>query len=129
MMTSDGPSRASWSEWRRRLTAPRSVLAMLLVAAAAVHFMPDRFVDPLRGALVVDGGAKMDSLLDRASPLLDAGADLGLRSGRVVLSGRRVWGKLATVGPHTSVVQRITDRGYRDAVQLVRRDAGADAPG
>src|SRR5260221_130904 len=28
-----------------------------------------------------------------------------------------------------SVVQRITDRGYRDAVQLVRQDDGAGAPG
>jgi hypothetical protein len=81
-----------------------------------------------RGALVIDGGAKNGTPATAANPLLDAGADLGLRSGRVVLAGRRVWGKLATVGPHTSVVQRITDRGYRDAVQLVRHDDGADAP-
>src|SRR5258706_605343 len=114
MMTSDGPSRASWTEWRRRLTAPRAVLAELLVRAAAVEvrvlgqmaqiFLRGQDVLDLgsrsgaaRGALVIDGGAKTDSLMDRANPLLDAGADLGLRSGRVVLSGRRVWGKLATV--------------------------------
>ena len=56
--------------------------------------------------------------------VIDAGRDLGAEPGRVVLAGRRVWGKLATVGPHTSVVQRITDRGYRDTVQLARRDTG-----
>jgi rod shape-determining protein MreC len=244
-MTSDGPSRRSLSERLRWLMAPRGLLGILLVAAAAAHFMPERFVDPLRGAwsallqpaqivttsamyftrdrwarlqaswadgervaeneqeivelrdqnrrlaaalstarlgesdlaerasiggptvpllraeavdarvlgqtaqtflrgqdvldfgsragaargaLVIDAGAKNGAPATAANPLLDAGADLGLRSGRVVLAGRRVWGKLATVGPHTSVVQRITDRGYRDAVQLVRHDDGADAP-
>jgi hypothetical protein len=242
-MTSDGPSR-SLSEWLRQLMAPRGLLAMLLVAAAAAHFMPERIVDPLRGAwsallrpaqivttsavdftrdrwarlqagwadrkrlveseqeivelreqnrrlaaavaaarvgelesarcgssgsptepllraeavdvrvlgqtaqtflrgqevldfgsragagrgaLVIDAGPKSDSAADRANPLLDAGSDLGFRSGRLVLAGRRVWGKLATVGSHTSVVQRITDRGYRDAVQLVCHDDGAEA--
>jgi rod shape-determining protein MreC len=246
MMTSDGPSHRSLSDRLRRLTTPRGLLAALLVTAAGAHFMPDRIVDPLRGAwsallrpaqivttsamdfthdrwtrvqagwadgehmaecqqeidelreqnrrltatvsaarvgeadsaergstgaptepllhaeavdvrvlgqtaqtflsgqevldfgsragatrgaLVIDGGPKLDSATDRTNPLLDAGADLGLRSGRVVLSGRRVWGKLATVGPHTSVVQRITDRGYRDAVQIVRHGDGVGAGG
>ena len=245
-MTSDGPSHRSLSERLRWLTTPRGLLTVLLVAAAGMHLMPERIVDPLRGAwsallrpaqivttsamdftrdrwarvqaswadgerlveseqeivelreqnrrltaavaaarvgeldaaeggstgapsepllhaeavdvrvlgqtaqtflrgqdvldfgsragaargaLVIDGGSKTDSPIDRANPLLDAGADLRFRSGRVVLSGRRVWGKLATVGPHTSVVQRITDRGYRDAVQIVRHDNGAGAPG
>src|SRR5260221_1767983 len=50
MMTSDGPSRRSLSERLGRLTAPSGLLTMLLVAAAAVHFMPERIVDPLRGA-------------------------------------------------------------------------------
>jgi len=73
------------------------------------------------GALVVDGGFVSGG--DRSGALVDAGADLGLRPGRLVLAGRRVWGKLAAVGPQTSVVERLTDRGYRDTVQIVRREA------
>ncbi|HEV3415926.1 MAG TPA: rod shape-determining protein MreC [Pirellulales bacterium] len=72
------------------------------------------------GALVIDG----DLAAADARSLIDAGHDLGLESGRMVLAGRRVWGKLATVGAHTSLVRRTTDSGYRDTVQLAHRDGG-----
>ncbi|HEY2148716.1 MAG TPA: rod shape-determining protein MreC [Pirellulales bacterium] len=78
-----------------------------------------------RGALVIDSDSSDGGVIDRSGALLDAGADLGLRAGRLVIAGRRVWGKLAAVGPQTSVVERVTDRGYRDTVQLVRRDGTA----
>ena len=70
------------------------------------------------GALVIDDGTASTA----AKPLIDAGRDLGVEPGRVVLAGRRVWGKLASVGQYTSVVQRVSDRGYRDTVQLAHRD-------
>jgi cell shape-determining protein MreC len=78
-----------------------------------------------RGALVIDSHPATGGGGDRNGAILDAGADLGLRAGRLVLAGRRVWGKLAAVGPQTSLVERLTDRGYRDTVQLVRRDEAA----
>ena len=52
--------------------------------------------------------------------MLDAGRDLSLEPGGLVLAGRRVWGRVAAVGPYTSVVQRITEAGYRDTVQIGR---------
>lgn len=52
--------------------------------------------------------------------VLDAGRDMSLEPGGLVLAGRRVWGRVAAVGPYTSVVQRITEAGYRDTVQIGR---------
>jgi cell shape-determining protein MreC len=54
----------------------------------------------------------------RGRPVLDAGGDLGLDSGGLVLAGRRVWGRIASVGPYTSVVERVCEPGYRDTVQI-----------
>ncbi|HEV2973097.1 MAG TPA: rod shape-determining protein MreC [Pirellulales bacterium] len=72
------------------------------------------------GALVIEG---TEASTDTRS-LIDGGHDLGLESGRLVLAGRRVWGKLAMVAAHTSLVRRTTDSGYRDTVQLAHRDGG-----
>jgi cell shape-determining protein MreC len=79
-------------------------------------------------SLVVDSparGAKDDS---KTSPddvaLLDQGRDARVQAGRFVLAGRRIWGKVADVGLHTCTVQRITDAGYRDLVQLASRQDG-----
>jgi cell shape-determining protein MreC len=86
----------------------------------------------LRGRDLLDFGARSGAnlgalVVDGNGALVDAGADLGLRPGRLVLAGRRVWGKLAAVSSQTSSVERLTDRGYRDTVQLVRHDpAGGD---
>jgi cell shape-determining protein MreC len=59
-------------------------------------------------ALVVDEGPQQ----------IDLGEDRDIEPGRLVLAGRRVWGKIVEVGPHTSTVRRITESGYRDLVQL-----------
>lgn len=75
----------------------------------------------LPGAVVVDA----QDAIEKSMPLVDAGKDQQLQSGRLVLAGRRVWGKLAAVGSRTSTVERTTDRGYRDAVQLARGDGSA----
>jgi rod shape-determining protein MreC len=54
----------------------------------------------------------------RVHPMIDAGGDMGLENGGLVLAGRRVWGRIASVGPYTSAVERISDPGYRDTVQI-----------
>jgi len=50
--------------------------------------------------------------------VLDYGHDAALEQGQLVLTGRRVWGKIVQLGPHTSVVRAVTEPGYRDLVQL-----------
>jgi cell shape-determining protein MreC len=57
-------------------------------------------------------------------PLLDRGRDADLKADRLVLAGRRVWGKVAEVGPHTSTVLRVGEAGYRDLVQLATERSG-----
>jgi len=84
-----------------------------------------------KGALVLDDNAEgaskpADAAGNHADaksalvrrPVIDAGADFGLAADGLVLAGRRVWGKIAAVGPYTSVVRRACEPGYRDAVQL-----------
>jgi cell shape-determining protein MreC len=58
------------------------------------------------------------------SALVDQGRDAEIATGRLVLAGSRVWGKIAEVGLHTSTVQRVTDAGYRDLVQLTTHQDG-----
>lgn len=69
------------------------------------------------GSLVID-----DTSQAGAPALVDRGRDSAIQSGRLVLAGRRVWGKIAEVGPHTSTVKRITEQGYRELVQLASRN-------
>jgi cell shape-determining protein MreC len=77
-------------------------------------------------SLVVDSGPKgiaprsgtQPSQSDHTIGLVDQGRDSAVETGRLVLAGSRVWGKVAEVGLHTSTVQRVTDVGYRDLVQL-----------
>jgi cell shape-determining protein MreC len=64
-------------------------------------------------ALVVE-----NSLASSEPQVLDQGRDAGIAQGSMVLAGARIWGKITEVGPHTSTVQRVTDNGYRDLVQL-----------
>jgi cell shape-determining protein MreC len=75
------------------------------------------------GGLVIDRDGP-----DGGTTMIDAGHDLDLQPGRIVLAGRRVWGKLASVGSHVSVVRRITDPGYRAEVQIAHAAADRDAP-
>ena len=64
-------------------------------------------------------GAQPNSLvLDDSTPIIDQGRDAAVQTGRLVLAGNRIWGKVAEVGPHTCTVRRITDPAYRDLVQL-----------
>jgi cell shape-determining protein MreC len=72
---------------------------------------------------LIDIGARDDIqsdafVLDPPDPMLDVGEDEQLEAGRLVLAGSRVWGKVLHVGPLTSTVRRVADRGYRDLVQL-----------
>lgn len=66
-----------------------------------------------RGSLVVDADLSLD-----ATTVVDQGHTAGVNPNRLVLAGRRVWGRVADVGANTSTVQRVNDAGYRDLVQL-----------
>lgn len=50
--------------------------------------------------------------------VIDRGADAEIDSGRLVVSGRCVWGKIVEIGPYTSTVQCVNEPGYRDLVQI-----------
>ena len=50
--------------------------------------------------------------------VIDRGADAEIESGRLVVSGRCVWGKIVEIGPYTSTVQCVSEPGYRDLVQI-----------
>jgi cell shape-determining protein MreC len=75
------------------------------------------------GGLVVDSDAPTGG----TTTTIDVGRDLDLQPGRIVLVGRRVWGSLASVGSHVSVVRRITDAGYRAEVQIAHGEADSMA--
>jgi len=66
-------------------------------------------------------GIEPDALvIDPRPALVDRGSDAQLRAGQMVISQGRVWGKIAAVGPLTSVVQCLTESGYRDLVAIGR---------
>jgi cell shape-determining protein MreC len=50
--------------------------------------------------------------------IIDQGLGAGLEAGHLVLSRRRIWGKVVEVGRSTSVVRTVTEPDYRDLVQL-----------
>jgi hypothetical protein len=50
--------------------------------------------------------------------VLDQGRNAGLNADDLALAGRRVAGKLIDIGRQTSSMQRVTEPGYRDLVQL-----------
>ncbi|HUY90872.1 MAG TPA: rod shape-determining protein MreC [Pirellulales bacterium] len=52
--------------------------------------------------------------------LLDQGQNAGLDVDDLALAGRSIAGKLIEVGPQTATMQRLTEPGYRDLVQLAR---------
>ena len=41
-----------------------------------------------------------------------------MAAGDLTLAGRRVFGKVIEAGPHTSIVRRASEPGYRDVVRL-----------
>jgi cell shape-determining protein MreC len=74
---------------------------------------------------LLDAGARSglqpDALVFAGSPaVLDQGQNAGLKTDDLALVGRRVAGKLTEVGPQTSSLQRATEPGYRDLVQLAQ---------
>jgi len=56
---------------------------------------------------------------------IDGGADAEVAAGDVALAGRRVFGRVVEVGPHTSTVRRADQPGYRDVVQIVSADGAS----
>ena len=58
-----------------------------------------------------------------ATPLIDRGMNVGLENGNIVLAGSCVWGKITSVGAHTSTVCPMTEPGYRDLVRLAATSA------
>ncbi len=77
------------------------------------------------GAHVLQSGdSNVDSAGDSKVATIDAGRDAHLETDRLAIVGRAVWGKLASVGPMTSIVRRATDPGYRDLIEIVRVEHG-----
>jgi cell shape-determining protein MreC len=68
-------------------------------------------------------------VLDEPLATLDQGRDAGLVPGQLAIAGGRIWGRVVEVGPWTSVVGRANQPGYRDLVQLARRDEHGLRPG
>jgi cell shape-determining protein MreC len=64
-------------------------------------------------------GLQRDDLVVDGPAVIDRGSDAALRTGQLVLSGRRIWGKIVQLGPHTSAVRAATEPGYRDLVFVV----------
>lgn len=54
------------------------------------------------------------------APILDQGRNAGLDVDDLALAGRSIAGKLVDVGSQTATMQRLTEPGYRDLVQLAR---------
>jgi hypothetical protein len=110
------------------LLISQTVSARVLGRQAQMFLPPRELLDVGKSqgaksrALVIDDSTS--SLPSSAAPLLDEGRDAAVQTGRLVLAGSRVWGKVAEAGPHTSTVQRVSDAGYRDLVQLVRQKDG-----
>jgi cell shape-determining protein MreC len=64
-------------------------------------------------------GVQPDAPVLYAPPrIVDPGRDAGLQPGQLLLSQGRVCGKVVQVGHYTSLVQTLTEPGYRDLVQL-----------
>jgi hypothetical protein len=110
------------------LLLSQAVSARVLGRQAQMFLSPRELLDVGKSngaksrALVIDDLAPSFSSSD--APLIDEGRDAAVQAGRLVLAGSRVWGKVAEAGPHTSTVQRVSDTGYRDLVQLARQGDG-----
>ncbi|MBI2826772.1 MAG: hypothetical protein HYX69_19030 [Planctomycetia bacterium] len=70
-------------------------------------------------------GLTRDTLvLADSATTIDSGRDTNVAVGDLALAGRRVYGKVIDVGPHTALVRRADQPGYRDVVQLARTTDG-----
>jgi cell shape-determining protein MreC len=103
---------------------PANVLGQQAKAFLKAHDLLDvgRAQGAAPDALVLDSA--LGATTGLPSTVLDQGRDTSVQTGRLVLAGSRVWGKVAEVGPHTCTVRRITDSNYRDLVQLATPQNG-----
>ena len=66
-----------------------------------------------------EAGIQSDAPVVQAPPqIVDQGRDAGLQPGQLVLSRGHVCGKVVQVGRYVSMVQTLTEPGYRDLVRL-----------
>jgi hypothetical protein len=97
---------------RARLLGPqaRSFLARLelLDAGSGQRLQP--------GAPVFAAGVRSADV----APIVDQGRNAELGADDLALAGRSIAGKLVDVGSQTAAMQRLTEPGYRDLVQLAR---------
>lgn len=92
------------------------IRAAVLGKRAYAMLAADEIIDlGQRAGAVRDGLALVDSTLT-----IDGGQDQQLAREDIALEGRRVFGKVIEVTPHTAVVRRADQAGYRDVVQLAR---------
>jgi cell shape-determining protein MreC len=105
-----------------RLLASSRVPARVLGRQARAFLARRNLLDAGAAAGVDPGDLVVD-----CPTLIDRGSDAGLQPGQLVLAGRRIWGKIALLGPNTCTVRAITEHGYRDLVRLRAADASPDA--
>jgi cell shape-determining protein MreC len=99
-----------------RLLNARCVEARVLGQLAQTFLGRHQLVD-----VGSQAGIQPDAPVVQGPPqLIDQGDDAGLQAGQLLLSRCRVCGKVVQVGRHTSLVQTLTEPGYRDLVRLGR---------
>ncbi len=75
---------------------------------------------PLLSVGAREGIAVDELVLDDVAPHLDRGEQAGVAADSLVLEGRRLVGRVVSVGRWTSTIQPITDPAFRMSVQLLR---------
>jgi hypothetical protein len=99
-----------------RLLTPHLTSARLLGRLARGYLDPPALLSAgWRDAIAPDS-----LVLSDVGNLLDRGSDRSIAVDQFVLAGRSVYGKIVEVGPSTSLVRGVTERGYRDVVQLAQ---------
>lgn len=101
------------------LVRPKLLQARILGQAAMTLLHHQHTIDRGFPNGVLPGSAVVASL--SSTVLIDAGTDHDLVSGKTVLSGNTILGRIQDTGQHTSVVQLVQDIDYRDTIRLARR--------
>ncbi len=101
------------------LLAAQCIPARVLGAAAQSYLARHHLLD----AGWAQGAEPGDLVLRPAPYLVDRGTSAGVENGNLVLAGSCVWGKIVSVGSHTSTVCPMTEPGYRDLVCLATTGA------
>jgi cell shape-determining protein MreC len=117
------PSKAVEDDDAQRLLTAQCVPARVLGRQARAFLARQHLLDAGAAA----GIARDDLVVDRPA-LIDRGSDAELKPGQLVLSGGRIWGKVAELGPYTCAVRGVTDAGYRDLVRLLSPGQSPDGP-